>query len=363
MASILEKIAKANLVGCGGGCFSTARKWQMVKEAQGKTKSKYVVMNASEGEPNVMKDGYLFAKQPEHVIRGLKLAIDFLSEGGFCVKGFIYLNEGYYKKYGSRLKKAIKKVFAAANEKEAPVEFYIKPHNAGYIGGEETALLNAIEGKRVIPRLRPPYPTTNGLWDCPTLVNNVETLYNVSLIEAGEYRGERLFSINGDCLKPGVYSFPGSWNIEKVLKASKNYPLYKFFVQVGGGASGEVFNQNQLKIPARGAMSLTLYRLDKHDPLRLIRKWVNFFVSESCGQCTPCREGNYRLLKILDSPEPDWPLFSELLDNLDQTSFCGLGCVVPVPIESYVKNVLSGRDGSVIKLESSKRRIICECFK
>lgn len=361
--SILEKIAKANLVGCGGGCFPTARKWQMVKEAKSKNKVKYVVMNASEGEPNVFKDAWLFVHQTEKVVLGLKLAIDFLSEDGSCVKGFVYINPDYYRKYGRKIRQTIAKIFPTQEYEKVPVELFMKPHNAGYIGGEETSLLNAIEGKKVVPRLRPPYPTTNGLWGCPTLVNNVETFYNIKLVDSGDYKGERLFSINGDCRKPGVFSFPGNWNIEKVLKSSKNYPLYKFFVQVGGGASGEVLNQSQLKVPARGAMSLTLHRLDKHKPLELIRKWVSFFVNESCGQCTPCREGNIRLLEILDSPEPDWSLFSELLDNLDQTSFCGLGCAVPVPIESYVRNVLSDRSDNNIKIENSIRRIICECFK
>lgn len=360
---IVSKIKKANLAGCGGACFPTAQKWQAVREAQGKTKAKYVIMNASEGEPNVFKDGYLLAHYPNEVINGMKLAIDFLSDKNSCVKGFIYINRLYYQKYGQKLKKAIKEAFPDIDRKELPIEFFIKHNKSGYIGGEETALINAIEKGRAIPRLKPPYPTTNGLWDCPTLVNNVETLYHVHLIKAGKYKSERFFSINGDCQKKGVYSFPGDWTIEKVLKDSGNYPSYEFFVQVGGGASGEILNQNQLKQPARGAMSLTLYKTDKYGPKALIRKWASFFVKESCGQCTPCREGNYRLLEIIDSLEPDWPLFSELLDNLDQSSLCGLGCVVPVPIESYVKNILSQKEGNRIKIEATQKRIICECFK
>lgn len=346
--AILEKIKKAQLVGRGGGCFPTADKWEMVKKAEGK--EKYVVCNVSEGEPGVKKDGYILGNYPEKVIDGMNLAIKFLG----AKKGILYINHKYHKKFQKSLKKII------GNSK---IEFFVKPIEGGYIGGEESAMLNAIEGKRIGPRLRPPFPTTNGLWNCPTLINNVETFYNVSLVNSGEYKKTRFYTINGDCLWTGVYEFPETYTIENILNKTNNYPEFDFFVQVGGDASGEVLNSTQLKRRAGGAASITIYSSIKNKPIDMFKYWLNFFVQESCGKCTPCREGVYRLLEIVNSPKPDWNKFSDILNTLDDTAFCGLGCVVPVPLKSYVNNVLSNMPQNKIKIKGINSKIICECFK
>lgn len=354
---ILSKIKQAKLVGRGGACFPTATKWEMVKNAAGE--KKYIVCNASEGEPGVKKDGYILEHFPEKVIDGMKIAVDFLSLGGKAektvdVKGYIYINPEYYKKFAQKLSEIIG---------EAPIEIFKKPETAGYIGGEETSALNAIEGKRIEPRLRPPFPTTNGLWNCPTIINNVETLYNISLAASGEYKKTRFYTLNGDCLWTGVYNLPEDYAIDKILKQTKNYPGFPFFAQIGGDGSGEVLNSKQLNIPATGAGSITVYSALKHNPSDLIKKWLDFFVSESCGQCAPCREGIYRLLEIIKSPKPDWHLFGELLANLSETAFCGLGCVAPIPIKSYFENVLANMPENEINLPKGSKKIICECFR
>ncbi|MBU4454938.1 hypothetical protein KJ586_00275 [Patescibacteria group bacterium] len=364
MQNIIDKIKKAGLVGRGGACFPTATKWEMVKNAAGE--KKYIVCNASEGEPGVKKDGYILEHFPEKVIDGMKIAVDFLSLGNkgkktVDVKGYVYINPEYYKKYGKKLEDIIRKIppspLAKGGNPPIPpceggqiIEVFKKPESAGYIGGEETSALNAIEGKRIEPRLRPPFPTTNGLWNCPTIINNVETLYNVSLVASGEYKKNRFYTINGDCLWTGVYEFSEDWTIEKILKETNNYPNFDFFTQIGGDGSGEILNSKQLNIQATGAGSITVFSVLKHKPLDLIKKWLDFFISESCGQCTPCREGIYRLLEIVKSPKPDWHLFGELLNNLSETAFCGLGCVVPVPIKSYFENVLANMPGNEIDL-------------
>ena len=348
--NIINKIKKANLIGRGGGCFPTAVKWNMVKKATGD--KKYVICNASEGEPGVKKDGYILENFGERMIDGMKIAIDFLLENphsnpclldrqdllreeGVQVKGYIFINREYYKKFGRKLNKII------ADDKKYKIELFIKPVGSGYIGGEETSLLNAIEGKRIEPRLRPPFPTTNGLWGCPTLINNVETFYNVSLVVSGEYKNNRFYTIGGDCVSAGVYELPDNWTIEKILKKTGNYPKFDFFVQIGGDASGEVLNSKQLNKAASGAGSITIYDAKKYKPEEMIKKWISFFLDESCGQCTPCREGVYRLNEIINSPEINWELLEELLNNLDEASFCGLGSVVPTPIRSYKNNVMS----------------------
>ncbi|MCX6796811.1 MAG: hypothetical protein NTW06_04950, partial [Candidatus Falkowbacteria bacterium] len=215
--------------------------------------------------------------------------------------------------------------------KGTKIELFKKDHSAGYVGGEESTAINHIEGKRIEPRLRPPFIATVGLWNYPTLVNNVETFYDVSLVAADQYEHKRFYTINGDCLNTGVYQFPEDWTIEKILKETKNYPNFEFFVQIGGDASGIILNSKQLKQVASGAASITVYSIIKHKPIDLMRKWALFFSEESCGQCTACREGTYRLREALEIANFDWKLVDDLLNNLEETSFCGLGLVVSTP--------------------------------
>jgi len=347
--SVLTKIKQAKLVGRGGACFPTGEKWSMVMEAKGK--KKYVICNAAEGEPGILKDGFIIDNYPERVVDGIKLALDFLG----AKKGIIYINHKYYKKYKKKLLNVIGK---------SPIDFFKKPINSGYIGGEESSILNAIEGRRIEPRLRPPFPVTSGLWNCLTLINNVETLYNVSLVNSGEFADKRFYTINGDCMHTGVFSYPDNWTIAKILKETKNIVKFPFFVQIGGDASGIVLNNKQLKRQVDGAGSITVYSIAKHKPKDLIKKWLYFFLNETCGQCTPCREGVYRLLEIIKSPEPDWQLFKDLLINLHDSSFCGLGCVVPIPIESFIRNVLVDIPKSKKKLfNSNDIHEVCSCYK
>jgi len=330
--NIINKIKKANLVGRGGAGFPTAEKWSAIAKAMaGKRdgeKKCFVICNAAEGEPKVFKDGYILNHYPKEVINGMKIALDFLK----AEKGYLYLNPDYYRVFSKKLEKVIGNL---------PIEIFKKPPNAGYIGGEETAAINAIEGKRIEPRLKPPFPPTSGLWNCPTLVNNVETFYNISLVAGEKYKNTRFYTINGDCQNAGVFNLPENWTIEKILRETKNYPDFDFFIQAGGGASGEVLNNKQFRQPAKGAGSITIYKTVKHKPLKLMKKWLDFFLANSCGQCTPCREGVYRLRELLENEKDiDWKLFSDLLNNLDDSSFCGLGCAVPIPLKSYMENVV-----------------------
>ncbi len=345
--NIISKIKKAILVGRGGACFPVAIKWEAVKRASGE--KKYVVCNAAEGEPGVKKDFFILENYPEKVIDGMKLAMNFIG----AQKSIIYINHKYQKKLGKNLEKAIG---------DLPIVLFTKPLDAGYIGGEESSLLNAMEGKRIEPRIRPPFPTEAGLWGCPTLINNVETFYNVSLVNSDEYINKRFFTVSGDCLNEGVYNLPSSYTIEKILKETDNYPKFLFFVQIGGDGSGEVLNSSQLKKKASGAGSITVYSIQKYSFKKIIRKWLEFSVNESCGQCTPCREGNYRLLEIIDSDSQDWKLFYELLSNLRNSSFCSLGCAVPIPIQSFIKNVMPNIPSRQLKLKDQDFNNICQCF-
>jgi NADH:ubiquinone oxidoreductase subunit F (NADH-binding) len=351
---VINKIQKYKLVGRGGGCYPVATKWDSVKNAAGE--KKYVVCNGSEGEPGVRKDDYILANYSDKLIDGIRLALDYLSDGGRVeVFSYIYLNDEFYKKYSKVLNAKIASL-------KLPINLFRKPHIGGYIGGEETSLLNAIEGKRIEPRLRPPYPTTSGLWGHPTIINNIETFYNISLARDDKFENKRFYTISGDCLWTGVYSLSDTMNIEEVLKATNNYPAFPFFVQVGGEGSGVVLNSTQLNMPASGCASITIYSIQKHQPMDVLKKWINFFASESCGQCVPCREGTYRLKEIFDSGKINWALVSELLTNLSDASFCGLGCAVPIPISSFIKNIAPLYGDGSLKLPEENRKMICECF-
>lgn len=353
---ILAKIKKANLVGCGGANFLVAKKWQAVYQAI--SDKKYIICNAAEGEPGVTKDGYIIETYAEKLINGIKIAIDFLFSNklnnNFQVKAFLYINNEYYKKYGEKLNQLIS---------DLPIKIFIKPHNAGYIGGEEGSLLNTIDGSRIEPRLRPPFPATNGLWNCPTLINNVETFYNISLIASNEYKNLRFYSINGDCFHNGVYQLPTNFTIQKILQETDNFPDFPFFVQVGGNAAGEILNSKQLKKIVNGIGSIIVFSIEKHQAKQVIENLLEFFSNESCGQCTPCREGLFRLNEIIKTEKIDWLLFFELLNNLKESSFCNLGTSVFVPISSFIKNVLPLIPDTQLNLSYDLRKAIIKYCK
>lgn len=330
MADIIQKLKSSGLVGRSGAGFPVWQKWSAVAEAMADKragKKCYVICNASEGEPGVSKDLFILENYPEKVIDGMKIAVTTLRAD----KGIIYLNPSYYRK----LEKKLNVLLKGKN-----IELFRKEHSAGYIGGEETSMLNHIENERVEPRFRPPYPPTSGLYGCPTLVNNVETFYQVSLINAGRYEDNRFYTINGDCLYNGVFELPSKLSIAEILKKTENLPKFDFFVQVGGDGAGYVYDQDQLSQPVTGSGSITVYSLIKHKPMDLINKWSEFFSEESCGQCTPCREGNYRLRELLGRKDPDWNLIKDILDNLSAVSFCGLGTSSSWAINSFIRNVI-----------------------
>ena len=333
---LLKAIEDAGLVGRGGAAYPVAMKWSAVLESLKKVKGGYIVANGAEGEPGVFKDGYILEKYPETFLDGLLLANNFLGDLKI-IKIYLFLDSDYYKKYSKSLKTLLsKKKFINIASK---VVFFAKPLDAGYIGGEESAMLNIIEGKRAVPRLRPPYPTSCGLNNLPTLVNNIETLYNVALVSEDKYEGKRFYTINGATKKPGVFYYPADWSLEKVLKMSGNYPNFPFFVQIGGQASGEVFNSEQLDIPAESSASIMIYDKETTKEERLVKHWISFYHNNSCGQCTSCREGTYRLFEMINAKEYDRELFWDIVENLTETSFCALGASLPIPLLSYHNNI------------------------
>jgi NADH:ubiquinone oxidoreductase subunit F (NADH-binding) len=331
MKDILKKIKKADLIGRGGAGFPTALKWELVEKAE--SNIKYLIVNGAEGEPGVFKDGYIIKNFLTEFIKGIEIAFNFIK----AEKLYFYLNSKYYNSEKEKIKKAFNKT--SLKGKFSIIE---KPKDSGYIGGEESSILNIIEGKRAEPRIRPPFPTEKGLFSKPTLVNNVETLYNVYLVSRDEFEAKRFYSVNIEKRNKGLYFLPDDWSIKKVLKESGNYPDYDFFVQVGGDVSGEVLNEKQIDRKVGGSGSITIHSFKKHQVDKFIEYYLKFFFNNSCGQCTPCREGTYRLLELFK----EHPLrkekieaFLDLCNALRFSSFCALGSAVPVAITSYFKNV------------------------
>lgn len=327
--NIVKEIKKAGLVGRGGAEFPTHVKWEMVKRAKGR--KKYVVCNGSEGEPDTYKDWYILKTEMGLVFEGMRVAMDYLG----TKEGVINLNVNYYTKLESEVEAMVERY----GEEGYRIKVYKEVPR--YAGGEETGLLNNIEGRRLEPRMKPPYPSDEGLYGYPTLIHNVETLYEIARVARGDYDKKRYCTITGAVDKRGVYRVEREATVARVLKETGNVPEYDYFLQVGGGASGIVINKNQARRQKiTGSGSIIVYRATTH-PVDLLRKWFDFYDEESCGKCTPCREGTYQLQQLVENGKKiPWEKIEEILEVLEETSFCALGRGVPVPVRGYIKNVL-----------------------
>ncbi len=338
--NIIDIIEEAALVGRGGAAFPVARKWQLVKTALKKQSQGYIVVNAAEGEPGVKKDAWLLDNEAESVIHGVDLAHRFL--GVDKVEAiYFFLSKSYHRAYSKKIEAALAaKKFGAIKKK---FHFFFKPEQPSYICGEETATLNIIEGKRAEPRLKPPFPTEKGLFNKPTLLHNVETFQNISLAQRGLYKGQRLYTLAGAVKHRGVFSLPAILSTEEVLRATGNYPDFDFFVITGGEVCGEVLRSDQLAAPVEGSGLVLVYDRKNTDGNKLLQRWLRFYEQESCGACSACREGSYRLRELHDTPGYDKEMFAALLDNLEESSLCGLGPSLPLTVKSYLENIQSDK--------------------
>jgi NADH:ubiquinone oxidoreductase subunit F (NADH-binding) len=320
---VILKIKESGLTGRGGAGFPTSTKWEMVKNQ--KANKKFIICNSSEGEPGVFKDLYLWEQYPEEVVEGIKIALETIDNS----IAYIYLNKEYYKKLKIKLEKLCKGL---------PIVIFEKKW--GYLGGEETAACEVIEGKRPVVRKKPPFPGEAGLWGFPTLINNVETFYHVAKIMKGEYKNTKFFCVSGAAKKEGVWEFPADTTIRKVLQESGNMPEFDFFVQVGGGAAGEILLPAELDQPVLGASSIIIFDKKKTDPYELMKKWADFFLEENCDKCVPCREGVYRISEMVKAKNLDREFLDDLFFVLENTSFCSLGKSVATPFRSLINKVL-----------------------
>ena len=340
MTKIIKKLKKSGLTGKGGAGFPVWQKWQTVSQAKGDVPpsllrsfgeaKKYIIANGSEGEPMIFKDKYILENYPAEVIDAIKIALRFLGKKS---QAYIYLNSAYYAQFKEKLLLLIG---------ELPILLF--EEKAGYLGGEETTLLNIIEQKPTEPRIKPPFPTTAGLWGKPTLIQNIETLYWISKIAKGEYKGNRFYSIEGDIKNRGVFELPETATIEQVLRQTNNFPDFDFFIQAGGGAAGEILLPNELNKPLKGAGAILVYNATATDILSLMRGWAEFFNNSNCDKCLPCREGVYRILEIVSGPKErilqEKQKLLDILAVLEKTTFCPLGRMSAVPFQSALAKLL-----------------------
>jgi len=368
---IIEEVKKSKLRGRGGAGFPTGLKWDFVpKEHPG---PKYVVCNADEGEPGTFKDREILYKAPHLLIEGMIIAGKAIGAN----KGYIYLRYEYIWLF-QRLKDAIKEAYKAGylgkNILGSGFDFdlYVYLGAGAYICGEETALLESLEGKRGIPRLKPPYPAQAGLYGKPTVVNNVETLANIPIIinKGGDWyaslgtkesTGTRLFTVSGPVKKPGVYEFElGSLTLRELIfdVCGGLKDGHELLGVIPGGISAPVLTPDELDVPLTmediakaGSMlgSGAVIVLDKSVSLiSLMRRTAEFFAYESCGKCTPCRDGTNWMTRILVSAEKkgrldeeDLNLLEGVIEDIRGKCFCPLGEAAQMTIEAFLKKYVN----------------------
>ena len=362
---VIEIIDKSGLRGRGGAGFPTGKKWRATKDAKGDTK--YIVCNADEGDPGAFMDRSILEGDPHSVLEAMEIA-------GYAVgaeKGYIYVRAEYPIAV-QRLKIAIeqareygilgKNIFGT----NFNFDIEIRLGAGAFVCGEETALLESIEGRRGQPRVKPPYPAQSGLWGCPTLINNVETYANIAqiILKGAEWyssigtansKGTKVFALGGNVNNVGLVEVPmGTTLREIVFDIGGGIPNGREFKAAQtGGPSGGCIPKEHLDTPIDyeslkeiGSMmgSGGLIVMDDTKCMVCLAKfYLQFTVGESCGKCTPCRIGTKRMLEILEKlckgegSEYDIYRLEKLAVNIKKASICGLGQSAPNPVISTLK--------------------------
>ncbi|MGM0432127.1 MAG: complex I 51 kDa subunit family protein [Spirochaetota bacterium] len=359
-SDVVKEVQDSKLRGRGGAGFPTGKKWAGVPPGE----ETYVVCNADEGEPGTFKDRYIMENTPFILLEGMTIAAYAVG----AVKGFIYIR-GEYPQVTHTLKKALEQArsrnMLGENILGSDFSFDIEITRGGgsYVVGDETALLSSLMGRRGFPWMKPPYPTEKGLWDRPTVVNNVETLSYIPLIlshGAAEFSkigvegstGPKLYSVSGHVHAPGVYEFPMGIPVEDLLEAAGGVQGQLKAVQIGGTA-GPIYDTSalslQLDYDAMQAAGGTLgsgavvVMNSKTNMAGVLDVSMRFFAEESCGQCFPCRYGtrqlNYMAQRIAAGTgrQNYLALMQDTGEVMKATSFCPFGKSVSIPLNSLLK--------------------------
>jgi formate dehydrogenase beta subunit len=343
---IVEELKASDLAGYGGAGFPTGVKWEAVAKEPA---PRYVVVNADEGEPGTIKDRYVMELRPHLMIEGALIAMDFAD----APEGFIYLREEYATAR-TRLQAALDEFHAAGLLDGRSLELVV---GAGaYICGEETAMLESMEGRRGMPRLKPPFPSQVGYLGRPTLINNVETLAHVpAILRLGgdAWPRVRLWSVTGAVRAPGCYEAPLEVTPRELIEDYAGGATEGIGAIVPGGAASGILPPGALDVPltrdalrewGAGAGSAGFQVFPKsYSPLRLLTETMRFFAEESCQKCTPCRIGNRGMHHLLEELEHGRAAMSrtqieEWLEAMVATSICGLGQGAPFPMRNAFRH-------------------------
>ena len=344
-----DDLIKSDLRGLGGAGFRTAKKWQLVSNEQG---PRYLAVNGDEGEPGTFKDRHYLETEPHMFLEGMLIASLAVS----AEKCFIYIRDEY-----PAILKILKEEIRKLEDNNIISKHYIDVRRGAgaYICGEESAMIESIEGKRGLPRHRPPFVGQVGIFGRPTLVHNVETLYWVSKIMRdgsnvfnntikNDRIGLRSYSVSGRVKKPGLYLLPSGSTISDIIDSAGGMSEGHTFkaYQPGGASSGllpaslnnvpldfDTLNEHNTFI---GSAAVVI--LSNQDKIRQVAlNMIEFFKAESCGQCTPCRVGCEKAVTIMNEQEWDIELLEDLCEVMESSSICGLGQAATNPIRSSIK--------------------------
>jgi NADH-quinone oxidoreductase subunit F len=361
---VIQTLKDSALRGRGGAGFPTGVKWGFIPQGDGKPH--YLVVNADESEPGACKDMPTLLANPHALIEGIVIACYAIRAD----KAFIYVR-GEVLHVMRRLMHAVAEAYEAGylGEKilgsNLNLDVVVHAGAGAYICGEETALLDSLEGFRGQPRLKPPFPATAGLYACPTVVNNVESIATVPYIlqyGAPEFahfgteksKGFGLFSLSGHVTTPGQYEAPLGTTLRQLLDLAggiRGGHRLKFWTP--GGSSTPLFTDQHLDVPldyesvaAAGSMlgtrSIQLFD-ETTCVVRVVLRWIEFYQHESCGKCTPCREGSFWVVQLLQQlengqgSEADLDKLLDICDNITGRAFCALGDSIQAPVASSIK--------------------------
>ena len=384
---VTDEVKKSNLRGRGGACFPTGLKWTFMPKQT--TKPKYLCVNGDESEPGTFKDRQIFELNPHMLIEGTVIACYAMG----ITTAYIYIR-GEYGKWVKMLQKALDDAYAknyvGQNILSSGFSTNIVLHKGAgaYICGEESALMNSLEGQRGYPRVKPPFPAQNGVWGCPTTINNVETICNAPLIinkgwewyskiGAPKHPGPILVGISGHVNKPGVYEvatgelltdliyryaggIPGDKKIKALIPGGSSTMILR-----GESIEGVRMDADSLKAAGSSVGTAGMIVMDEDtDLIRVITRIAKFYYHESCGQCTPCREGTGWLWKILKrfetgtAQETDIDLLMDIANNIEGNTICALGDAAAWPVQSMIRRFRDEFEKRVSKAPSVTRTAV-----
>ncbi len=365
---VIGEVKKSGLRGRGGACFPTGLKWTFMPKVT--DKPKYLAVNGDESEPGSFKDRQIFELNPHQLIEGILIA-------GYSMRltaAYIYIR-GEYHKWVDLMKKALDDAYAkglvgsemrSTFETDFSMEIYVHKGAGAYICGEETSLMTSIEGDRAYPRFKPPFPAQKGLWDMPTTVNNIETIATVpailmmggeqyAKIGAPKHPGTLLFGVSGHINKPGVYELPtgtlltdiindvcggvlGNKKIKGVIPGGSSMPVLR-----GDEIEGVRMDEESLKVIGTHIGTGGIMVMDEDtDVVKIALRIAHFYHHESCGQCTPCREGCGWLEKVLkrilkgEAVAKDLDLLASVSNNIEGNTVCALGDAAAWAVRGFV---------------------------